>query len=151
MKKDAKYYDKVYDILIKGGAVERDRQNFVISHIDPVYPCKEYRFQGYFGFGGKYRSDSNRIDYYQENHTPLLDALCSSLNLALELLDAQEKPRPVLNEKYIIVDLNNRDFMKDEQGNVNIYPTQEEAANVCGIYEFPDTWVAKLIYNHKEQ
>lgn len=52
--------------------------------------------------------------------------------------------------KYVIVDLRNMDYMKNEQGNINLYDTEEDAVLTCGMYEFEDAWVVKLIYNHKE-
>jgi hypothetical protein len=30
------------------------------------------------------------------------------------------------------------------------YDTEDEALNVCGIYEFENAWVCKLISNHIE-
>ena len=53
--------------------------------------------------------------------------------------------------QYVIIDLRNMDFMKDEDGKINYYNTEDEACNICGIYEFEDAWVIKLIYNHKEK
>ena len=54
--------------------------------------------------------------------------------------------------KYVIVkDLNFSDFMKDEQGKINIYDTLEEACNVCGMYEFENVLVLKVEYNHIEK
>lgn len=52
--------------------------------------------------------------------------------------------------QYVIIDLRNMDFMKDENNKINYYDTEEEACNVCGIYEFENAWVMKLIYNHIE-
>lgn len=47
--------------------------------------------------------------------------------------------------KYIIVrDLFLSDYMKDEQGNLCLYDTLEHARDVCGIYEFPDTYILKI-------
>lgn len=43
------------------------------------------------------------------------------------------------------------DFFKDENGNIIYYNTEEEACNICGIYELENVWVMKLIYNHKEK
>ena len=52
--------------------------------------------------------------------------------------------------KYVIVDLRNMDFMKDVEGRINFYEDEEDAVLTCGMYEFEDAWVVKLIYNHKE-
>ena len=53
--------------------------------------------------------------------------------------------------KYIIVDLRNMDFMKDKDNNIIYYETEDEACTACGMYEFEDVWVMRLIYNHKEK
>lgn len=52
--------------------------------------------------------------------------------------------------QYVIIDLRNMDFMKNEEGNINYYDTMDEALTTCGMYEFEDAWVMQLIYNHKE-
>jgi len=53
--------------------------------------------------------------------------------------------------KYFIVkDLLFSDFMKDEHGNIELYDTEENACDTCGIYEFEDAIVCKVIYNHVE-
>jgi len=52
--------------------------------------------------------------------------------------------------KYVIIDLRNMDFMKDEKSSIIYYDTEDEACIVCGMYEFENAWVMKLIYNHIE-
>lgn len=52
--------------------------------------------------------------------------------------------------QFVIIDLRTMDFMKNEAGEINYYDTEEEARLVCGMYEFEDAWVMKLVYNHKE-
>lgn len=52
--------------------------------------------------------------------------------------------------QYVIIDLRNMDFMKNEEGKINYYDTMEEACTVCGMYEFEDAWVMQLMYNYKE-
>ena len=52
--------------------------------------------------------------------------------------------------QYAIIDLRNMDFMKCEKGIIKYYDSEDEALTVCGMYEFEDVWVMKLIYNHKE-
>lgn len=56
-----------------------------------------------------------------------------------------------MKDKFVIIDLRNMDFMKDEQGKINYYDTQEQACLVCGMYEFENAWVMQLIYNHIEK
>lgn len=53
--------------------------------------------------------------------------------------------------QYVIIDLRNMGYMKDKEGNIIYYNTEEEARNICGLYEFVDAWIMKLIYNHKEK
>lgn len=53
-----------------------------------------------------------------------------------------------MENKYIIIDLRNMDFMKDLNGNLKVFDTEEEARETCGMYEFENAWVMKLLYNH---
>lgn len=70
--------NKIYDILVEfGGAAEFMRTTFIYHHLKD---CTEWRFQGKFGFGGKYRSRTNTIDYYSEDQTEELDELCQKIN-----------------------------------------------------------------------
>jgi len=55
-----------------------------------------------------------------------------------------------MKDQYIIVDLRTMDFMKSKGGHVSYYDTVDEAAETCGMYEFPDVWICKLVYNHIE-
>lgn len=78
------FANKVYNILVEhAGAYEDMRQHFVYVHCEDKYLCGEFRFQGLFGFGGKYRSERNTIDYYSENHTKKLDKLQDKVNKLL--------------------------------------------------------------------
>jgi hypothetical protein len=53
--------------------------------------------------------------------------------------------------QYVIIDLRNMDFMKDEDGNIIYYNTVDEACEWCGMYEFENAWVMELIFNHIEK
>jgi hypothetical protein len=53
--------------------------------------------------------------------------------------------------KYVIIDLRTMDFMKDESGKIMYYDTEEQAGIVCGIHEFENAWIMKLVYNHIEK
>jgi hypothetical protein len=55
-----------------------------------------------------------------------------------------------MKEQYVIIDLRNMDFMKNEEGKIKYYDTEEDACLTCGMYEFENAWVMKLIYNHIE-
>jgi len=52
--------------------------------------------------------------------------------------------------KYVIIDLRNMDYMKDDEGKIIYYDTLEEAGVVCGMYEFENAWICKLEFNHIE-
>lgn len=103
MPKDKTFFNAVYDVLVEfGGAPKHMRGNFVQCHLDENYPCKEYRFMGLFGFGGKYRSETNSIDYYRENTTIERDAAQKIVNDKLKSIyqdgtemQAQTKPQPL--------------------------------------------------------
>ena len=56
-----------------------------------------------------------------------------------------------MKDKYIIINLKTMDYMKDKDGNINFYNTEGEACQVCGMYEFENVWVCKLVYNHIEE
>jgi hypothetical protein len=52
--------------------------------------------------------------------------------------------------QYLIIDLRTMDFMKDKDGNIVYYDTEEQAGIVCGVHEFENAWILKLVYNHIE-
>jgi hypothetical protein len=52
--------------------------------------------------------------------------------------------------QFVIIDLRNMDFMKNKEGKINYYNTEQEASEVCGMYEFENAWVCELKYNHIE-
>ena len=56
-----------------------------------------------------------------------------------------------MEDKYVIIDLRTMDFMKDQDGIIKYYDTEEEAGLECGINELENAWVMKLIYNHIEE
>tara|TARA_R110002126_G_scaffold5861_1_gene31212 strand:+ start:1028 stop:1198 length:171 start_codon:yes stop_codon:yes gene_type:complete len=52
--------------------------------------------------------------------------------------------------QYVIIDLRNMDFMKNEEGKIEYYDTMEDACLTCGMYEFENARVMQLMYNHIE-
>lgn len=87
--------DKVYDLLVAFGAADQEveRDSFVYFHSHEAQSISnEYRFQGVFGFGGKFRNDcrSFYVDYYCENANPYLDWLQADLNQQLHQLYIEE-------------------------------------------------------------
>jgi hypothetical protein len=55
------------------------------------------------------------------------------------------------NEQYIIVDLINKEFFKDVEGNVKIFDTYEDALTHCGFYELPNVHICEVVYNYIEE
>lgn len=54
--------------------------------------------------------------------------------------------------KYIIVDLQKKDFIQNLGGDIIYYDTKDEALNVCETYSnLKNVWVLKLIHNHIEE
>jgi hypothetical protein len=53
--------------------------------------------------------------------------------------------------KFIIIkDLNFSDYFKDEDNKIKIFDSEDEAFNTCGMYEFEDVLVLKVIGRHQE-
>lgn len=80
------YFNDVYNILVEhAGASAREdaKPSFIYSHVHDTYPCREYRFCGDLGFGGKYRAQTNRIDYYGEDKTKERDEIVQVVNAKL--------------------------------------------------------------------
>jgi hypothetical protein len=81
----------VYTILVKyGGASDhahaRDSFMYHLSD-DRSTGCSEYRFQGSFGFGGKYWTRTNQVSYYSKDETPELESRCKIINQELEKVE----------------------------------------------------------------
>ena len=86
---------EIYDLLVMcGGASKDNRDDFVWAHIKDDFPCEEYRFQGHFGFGGKFYSGSSdlqpwRIGYHEDDvkdNPKLYRSLCNAINIILAAL-----------------------------------------------------------------
>ena len=81
MKLSKEQSNRVYDILVAdAGAPESERNMFVHAHTDSESEFNEYRFQGKFGFGGKFWSHYLDVNYYSEDNTKELDALQEIVN-----------------------------------------------------------------------
>ena len=50
-----------------------------------------------------------------------------------------------MQDKFFIMSFATKDFMKDEDGELLVFDDFDEAELVCGIYEFEDVWICKLI------
>ena len=53
--------------------------------------------------------------------------------------------------KYTIIDFTTMESMKDLEGNIKYYETEEDARLDCGIYELDEAWIVKLVHQHKEE
>lgn len=76
----------VWDLLVaEGGAspTEDARQQFVYHQT--TAPCREYRFGGLFGFGGKFYKEWKawRVDCYREDETEERKKARESINTKL--------------------------------------------------------------------
>lgn len=84
-------YDGIYDILVDYcGAREDDREAFRINMADG---CREYRFMGALGFGGKLYVERSgyRVGYYPEDQTPENDMVVQMANDLLRLFPLHRK------------------------------------------------------------
>ena len=52
--------------------------------------------------------------------------------------------------QYVIIDIRNMDYMKDDNDKMIFFDTEDEALSVCGMYEFENAWVMELKCNHIE-
>ena len=96
------------------------------------------------------RSERNK-DVIDELEKEIL--ICNEqIKLLVHLLDEDDIDSEIIENnikgKYVIIDLRNMDYMKDVEGNMNFYDTKSDAQDTCGMYEFENAWIAKLIYNH---
>jgi hypothetical protein len=76
--------DAAYDVLVNVcGAREEERVGFVWHHAKAEPPCREWRFCGSLGFGGKYLSYENRVDCYIKDASRARHATIKRANDAL--------------------------------------------------------------------
>ena len=53
-----------------------------------------------------------------------------------------------LKGNYVEIGIKGSGGYEGATAEINYYDTEEEACDVCGMYEFENAWVMKLIYNH---
>jgi 5'-nucleotidase len=88
------FAEKVYEILVKGGANPSMKKDFLYyflndNSVEDSYK-KEWRFEGKLGFGGKYRPERNVVTCYGEDENPVREIIMGEMNLALsKLLEKQ--------------------------------------------------------------
>ena len=88
---ERKYFTAVYGVLVTLAGADIDRTNcFVESHLsrgerDARSVCKEWRFCGEFGTGGKYWRERNAVTYYDDiSKDPELEVLKNDVNETLQ-------------------------------------------------------------------
>jgi hypothetical protein len=93
--------NEVYDLLVSiGGADEGSRESFVMYSGEKEDSGSEWRFQGHFGFGGKFRtrwgcgkSEGDWfVNFYREDDTVERSGLVKILNEKLETLRRKHVP-----------------------------------------------------------
>ena len=83
---------KVYEALVThAGAPSAYLPDFV-GEMTSVSPTSEWRFGGLLGFGGKYRTQSNKVDSYPEDETPGTRKAIKVCNEALKALAETKSP-----------------------------------------------------------
>ena len=81
------WLNAVFDLLVEiGGTHASLRDEFLQLLGNAERPCDEFRFQGVFGFGGKYRRKTNSVDFFPEDSTPARVATQARLNKKLAKL-----------------------------------------------------------------
>jgi len=104
------FYEKVYTLLVEQACAEPSyKEDFIRYFTDPKehFHTLEWRFQGRFGFGGKFWRQSighkrgpegegvtiytHYISYYPENYTKELDKLATEINESLMKLTWENK------------------------------------------------------------
>jgi len=78
--------NRIYDILIKYGAMENYRSSFLINYLSDEV-SKEWRFSGVFGFGGKFWANNYGelyANYYIEDQSLERELLLEKLNAELK-------------------------------------------------------------------
>lgn len=80
--------NKIYDILeTVCDASPRMREAFLYE-FQKTKPCREWRFSGNLGFGGKFRLNNNGmyVDYYSEDETTQRNTIEATANEQLNAL-----------------------------------------------------------------
>jgi hypothetical protein len=56
-----------------------------------------------------------------------------------------------MENKYVIMDSRTMDFMKDKDGKIVYFDDENDARMTCGVYEFEDVWVMKLVHHYVDE
>lgn len=77
----------IFNILVEhAGAHEDDKKQFLVAQANRKYPCREFRFCGSLGFGGKFWNNNGKlyINCYQEDETPKRNRIIKLVNRILK-------------------------------------------------------------------
>lgn len=75
-------FNSIYNILVKlGGASEMMREAFIHAQI---HDCREWRFGGKLGHGGKYWNYENQVNCYSEDLTKERQLIIDNINSELK-------------------------------------------------------------------
>ena len=78
--------NKIFDILVAdAGAQEQDRHSFIHAQCKDEYKCREFRFCGDLGFGGKFWVNNDRlyVSCYPEDMTKKRGDIVEKVNAKL--------------------------------------------------------------------
>lgn len=83
----------MWDTLVENVGAPEDIRDEFVSHFPQ---CREFRFMGALGFGGKVWSNGGRyyVSYYPENRTPERDAMVEAANADLNRWSEQKRAMP---------------------------------------------------------
>ena len=79
--------EDLFTLLVEhAGAFESDRMSFRYAQADRENPCREFRFCGALGFGGKFWNSNGRlyVNCYNEDETPKRKRIIKKVNELLE-------------------------------------------------------------------
>lgn len=63
----------------------------------------------------------------------------------------QHKNEDIVGKYIIVKDIYFSDFMKDEDDNIKVYDSLDQVLDICGMYEFEDVLILKVVENYKEK
>lgn len=58
------------------------------------------------------------------------------------------KNSTVVGKHVIVKDLAFTDFLKDDHNEIVLFDSYEDAGDACGIYEFKDALILKVVHNY---
>lgn len=126
--------NKIYDVLQKHvGATDFLRENFV--QFQTTEYCREFRFQGSLGFGGKFwRPYGWRVDCYREDSTYGREKLIELANKELKIL--QEELAPTVNFVFLQdgrVEIDGGEAVTIMEAKIHVLRLYEDQQELCQV------------------